>query len=80
LTKPSTPVVSSPETSGAAIKRAAGLVRPYHERLPAVFTLGEHWVSAAELDDGHRIRVRNVYSRRPLGNQHRGPDVVVMVP
>ncbi len=57
----------------------AGLVRPYHHRFPAVFALGEHRVGAGEVDDGQGIGVRHVGSRRPFGNQDRGPDVVVVV-
>ena len=48
---------------------AVGLLRPYHHRFPAVLALCEHRVGAGEVDNGHRIRVRNVDSRWPFGNQ-----------
>ena len=58
---------------------SAALLRPDHHRLPAVFAHRKYRVGAGEMDDGLRIGVRRVRSRWPLRNQHRSPDVVVMV-
>src|ERR1700758_1796425 len=62
-----------------APERAVGLFGPDHDRFPAEFASGQNRVGAGEVDNGHRVRVRDVDARWPLGHQYRGPNVVVVV-
>ena len=95
LTKPSTPVVSSPETSGAAAIDVAGMRAALldaalvvvggwfgteHHRLLAVFGLGEHRIGVGEIHQTERVGVGYVGPNRPLGDQSRRSDRVVVVP
>src|SRR5277367_5908585 len=49
-----------------------------HDRLLALFTHREYWVSTSEADNCERVGVWRVGSRWPLGDQHRGPEAVVI--
>ena len=48
------------------------------DRLLAMFTHREYRVSTSEVDNCERVGVWNVGSRWPLGDQHRGPEAVVI--
>src|SRR5262249_1269371 len=62
-----------------ALERAVGRSWPDDDRLPALFALGQNRCGTGEVANGHRVRVRNVAARGPLGDQYRGPNLVVVV-